>query len=50
MKLFLLQKKSWNLKNPKTWMHPRTPWTTNSSSNSGKDKHLLLFVFGIFRL
>lgn len=32
------QKKSWNLKNPKTWMHPRTPWTTHSSSNSVSDK------------
>ncbi|XP_063446060.1 WD repeat-containing protein on Y chromosome-like isoform X2 [Mytilus trossulus] len=34
------QKKSWNLKNPMTWMHPRTPWTTNSSSNSDKSDNI----------
>ncbi|KAK3091715.1 hypothetical protein FSP39_022107 [Pinctada imbricata] len=37
------QKKSWNLKQKSTWMHPRTPWSTKSvisiddSKNERKD-------------
>ncbi|XP_062601746.1 WD repeat-containing protein on Y chromosome-like isoform X1 [Saccostrea cucullata] len=32
------QKKSWNLKNKSTWMHPKTPWSTKSVSSSADSK------------
>lgn len=28
-----LQKRSWNLKDPGTWAHPKTPWTMNSDGD-----------------
>ncbi|KAL4240997.1 hypothetical protein ACF0H5_001776 [Mactra antiquata] len=27
------QKKSWNLKDPTTWAHPKTPWSTSDTSS-----------------
>lgn len=33
--ILVLQKKSWNLKNKSTWVHPKTPWSTKSVTSSG---------------
>ncbi|XP_048762594.2 WD repeat-containing protein on Y chromosome-like isoform X3 [Ostrea edulis] len=33
------QKKSWNLKNKSTWIHPKTPWSTKSVSSSDSKKN-----------
>nr|XP_022317228.1 WD repeat-containing protein on Y chromosome-like isoform X7 [Crassostrea virginica] len=32
------QKKSWNLKNKSTWVHPKTPWSTKSVTSSADSK------------
>ncbi|XP_052783274.1 WD repeat-containing protein on Y chromosome-like isoform X3 [Mya arenaria] len=37
------QKRSWNLKEPSTWAHPKTPWTMNSK-DSKKDSDYFEFL------
>ena len=43
----ILQNRPWNLKTPKTWAHPKTPWSTDEED---KKCECLIHLFGYFVL